>query len=159
MKRVGDYIVYRRDVCKIIDLKKYNNIDYYVLSPLNDISLHINVPVNNKLGYIRDLMSKEEVSNLISKISSIELIDEEDRRLEFKYKELLDSGNYEDLVKIIKTSYLRNKKRLDNNKKISEKDKHYFDLAEKYLYNEISIVLNKDYEETKRYLISAIEKK
>ena len=159
MKRVGDYIVYRRDVCKIIDLKKYNNIDYYVLSPLNDISLHINVPVDNKLGYIRDLMSKEEVSNLISKISSIELIDEEDRRLEFKYKELLDSGNHEDLVKIIKTSYLRNKKRLDNNKKISEKDKHYFDLAEKYLYNEISIVLNKDYEETKRYLISAIEKK
>ncbi len=159
MKRVGDYIVYRRDVCKIIDLKKYNNIDYYVLSPLNDISLHINVPVDNKLGYIRDLMSKEEVSNLISKISSIELIDEEDRRLEFKYKELLDSGNHEDLVKIIKTSYLRNKKRLDNNKKISEKDKHYFDLAEKYLYNEISIVLNKDYEETKRYLISTIEKK
>lgn len=159
MKRVGDYIVYRRDVCKIIDLKKYNNRDYYVLSPLNDISLHINVPVDNKLGYIRDLMSKEEVSNLISKISSIELIDEEDRRLEFKYKELLDSGNHEDLVKIIKTSYLRNKKRLDNNKKISEKDKHYFDLAEKYLYNEISIVLNKDYEETKRYLISTIEKK
>ena len=159
MKRVGDYIVYRRDVCKIIDLKKYNNIDYYVLSPLNDISLHINVPVDNKLGYIRDLMSKEEVSNLISKISSIELIDEEDRRLEFKYKELLDSGNHEDLVKIIKTSYLKNKKRLDNNKKISEKDKHYFDLAEKYLYNEISIVLNKDYEETKRYLISTIEKK
>lgn len=159
MKRVGDYIVYRRDDCKIIDLKKYNNIDYYVLSPLNDISLHINVPVDNKLGYIRDLMSKEEVSNLISKISSIELIDEEDRRLEFKYKELLDSGNHEDLVKIIKTSYLRNKKRLDNNKKISEKDKHYFDLAEKYLYNEISIVLNKDYEETKRYLISTIEKK
>lgn len=158
MKNIGDYIVYRRDVCKIIDKKVYNDNDYYVLSPINDKSLHINVPVNNKLGYIRELISIEDVDNLIKKIPSIDLIDEEDRKLEFKYKELLDSGNHEDLIKIIKTSYSRNKKRVDSNKKISEKDKHYFDLAESYLYNEISIVLNKSYEDTKKYIIDTIEK-
>ena len=158
MKKIGDFIIYRRDVCKIVDLKKYNENDYYVLCPMSDSSLNINVPVNNKLGYIRDLLSKKEVEELINKIPSIELIKEDERRLENKYKELLDSGNHENLVKIIKTTYLRNKNRVDNKKKISERDNHYFELAEHYLYNEISVVLNLTYDETKKYILDSLNK-
>ncbi len=75
-----------------------------------------------------------------------------------EYKELLKSNNLLDLVKIIKTSYLRNKKRLDNNKKVGEKDQNYFELAEKYLYTEFSIVLNLTYNDTKKYIINEISK-
>lgn len=75
-----------------------------------------------------------------------------------EYKELLKSNNLLDLVKIIKTSYLRNKKRLDNNKKVGEKDQNYFELAEKYLYTEFSIVLNLTYNDTKKYIIDEIAK-
>ena len=159
MKSIGEYIIYRRDVCKIVDMKKYNDNDYYVLSPLSDSSLHIDVPVNNKMGYIRELISKDEVEKLINKIPSIKIIEEEERRLENKYKELLDSGNHENLVKIIKTTYLRNKNRIENKKKISERDQHYFELAEHYLYDEISIVLNKTYDETKKYILDTLEEK
>ena len=157
MKKVGDYIIYRRDVCKITGTKKYNDNDYYVLCPMSDSSLHIDVPVDNKLGYIRDLITKEDIDKLISKIPSIELIDEDERRLENKYKELLDSGNHENLIKIIKTTYLRNKNRVDNKKKISERDNHYFELAEHYLYDEISVVLNLSYEDTKKYILKAVD--
>lgn len=52
---------------------------------------------------------------------------------------------------------MRNKEREENKKKQSDKDHHYFELAEKYLYNEFSIVLNKTYEETKEYVINEVE--
>lgn len=159
MKKIGEYIIYRRDVCKIIDIKKshFNQLDYYVLVPIKDTTLHIDVPVDNRLGYIRELMSEEEVENLIEKIPDISIIEDDDRRLEGRYKELLDSGDHENLIKIIKTTYLRNQHRLDNKKKISEKDKYYFDLAEHYLYDEISIILNMSFEETKKYVIERLQ--
>ena len=44
-------------------------------------------------------------------------------------------------------------------KKISEIDDSYFRTAEKFLYNEFSIVLNKTYDETKDYVINEVLKK
>ena len=70
----------------------------------------------------------------------------------------MQSGTHEDLIKIIKTSYLRNKERIDNNKKTTDKDNHYFNQAETYLYNEFSVVLNLSYEETKDYIINEVNK-
>lgn len=74
------------------------------------------------------------------------------------YKTLMSSGTHKDLIKIIKTTYLRNEKRLNDNKKISEIDDSYFRTAEKFLYNEFSIVLNKTYDETKDYVINEVLK-
>lgn len=158
MKQVGDYIVYRKDVCRIADIKKnhFNNIDYYLLIPIDDESLHIDVPVDNRMGYLRDLISKEEVATIIEKIPNIDLIVSDEKRLESEYKNLLNEGTHENLVKIIKTTYLRNKDRIDNKKKISDKDNHYFELAEKYLYNEFSVVLEMNYDETKEYVINQV---
>ena len=65
-------------------------------------------------------------------------------------------GGHENLIKIIKTTYLRNKERLDNNKKIGEKDQHYFEKAEEYLYNELAVVLNMSYDNTKDYVIKKV---
>lgn len=156
MKKIGDYIIYRRDVCKIIDYKKINNNDYYVLEPINDNSLRITIPIDNV--YIKELMNITELEELINNIPNIDIIEENDRNIENKYKELLDSGIHENLIRIIKTTYIRNKNRVDNKKKISERDKHYFDLAEHYLYSEIGILLNKNFEDTKKYIVDILEK-
>lgn len=159
MYKIGDYLVYKRDVCKVKEIKEkyYNDIDYYVLNPISDLSLKINVPVNNET-LLRNLISKEEVNRLIKNIPNIKTISIDDRMIESTYRDLLKTEKHEDLIKIIKTSYLRNKDRTDNNKKISEKDDNYFKLAEKFLYTEFSIVLNKTYEDTKSYVISEVEK-
>lgn len=158
MKKVGDYIIYRKDVCKIIDIKKnhFNNMDYYLLIPVDDDSLHIDVPVDNRMGYLRNLISKEEVEYIIKKIPEVDVINSDEKKLEGEYKSLLSEGTHENLIKIIKTTYLRNKDRIDNKKKISDRDNHYFELAEKYLYNEFSVVLNMSYEETKEYVINQV---
>lgn len=158
MRKIGDYIIYRKDVCKVVAIKEnhFNHKDYYLLVPIDDESLHIDVPVDYCAGYIRDLISKEEIQKLIQKMPKIETIQSDEKRLENEYKNLLNSGTHEDLIKIIKTSYLRNKERLDHKKKISDKDHHYFELAEKYLYNEIGTVLGMSYEDTKQYVINQV---
>lgn len=158
MFKLNEYVVYKKDVCIVKEIKKnyFHNKDYYILEPINDKSLKINIPTDNK--DLRNLITKEELTKIINKIPKVNIITTDDKLIEMEYKELLKSNNLLDLVKIIKTSYLRNKKRLDNNKKVGEKDQNYFELAEKYLYTEFSIVLNLTYNDTKKYIIDEIAK-
>ena len=156
MFKVEDYVVYKRNVCKIVDIKDLKNIPYYVLNPIDDKTLTITVPQTNNL--IREIIKKEESLKLINSIPNIGIIDVNDKLIENEYKNLLNSGKLEDLVKIIKTTYLRNEDRLSNHKKIGEKDDNYFKKAEKLLYNELSISLGLSYEETKNYIKETVEK-
>lgn len=160
MKQVGDFVIYRKEVCRIEEIKeKYiKEMDYYRLTQLNDESLHLIVPVTSENSLLRNLISTEEVEKLIQKISKIKPIESDEKILENEYKMLLNTGNLEDYIKIIKTTFLRNKKRLENKRKKSDKDDYYLNLAEKYLYSELSIVLNKDFEETKKYIIEHLTK-
>lgn len=160
MYKANDYVVYKKDVCKVREIRKnnMNGLDYYILVPIDDNSLIIDVPTDNKMGWIRDIISKEEAERLINnipKISPLKNID--DKYIENTYKDLIYNGTQEDLIKIIKTAYLRNEERLNNKKKISDKDSNYFNKAEKYLYNELSIALNMSFDETKNYIISKVQ--
>lgn len=160
MYNINDYIIYRNEVCKIKEIKtnKVNNKDYYVLVPLNDESLIIDTPVDNKLGKIRKIISKEEVENIIKEIPNIDTIEcTNDKMYEIEYKRLLEEGSHESLIKIIKTTYLRNKNRIDSKRKISDKDDKYFKKSEELLYSEFSVSLNISYEEAKNYVIKSVE--
>ena len=134
MYKINDYIIYKREVCKVINVlpKYFKNQDYYLLSPLSDSSLTIKVPIDN--DSIRNIITKKEVKKIITEIPNISPVNTNDKNLENIYKELLTSNTHENLIKIIKTTYLRNKERIDNNKKTTDKDTYYFNLAEKYLY-------------------------
>jgi len=155
MYKIGEYVVYKRNVCKIIDQKNINNKDYYVLEDISDNSLKISIPTNSNL--IRKTISSDEGEELINAIPKISIIDVPEKELELEYKKLLDSGNLTDLVKIIKTTYLRNKKRIDDHKKIGEKDETFFNKAEKLLYNELSVVFDMNYDDTKDYIKEKVE--
>ena len=158
MRQIGDYVIYRKEVCKVKEIKEkyFKGMDYYRLVPIDDESLHLDVPVNSEAKLLRELINLEQVENLISRIHEIKLIEIDEKNLENEYKKLLNTGNLEDYIKIIKTTYQRNKERLENKRKISDKDNYYFNLAEKYLYNEFSIILNKTFEETKQYVIDNV---
>ena len=153
MFKINDYVVYKRDVCRIIGIKDEK---YYTLRLIDDNTLKLSVPITNDFGYLRSIISKEEAINLINDIVNVEVINNNDRLIENTYKELIRSNKLLDLVKIIKTTYLRNDNRLKNNKKISDKDNFYFEKAEKYLYNELSISLNMNYEEVKKYVFDTV---
>ena len=156
MYKVGDLLVYKKDVCEVSEIKtKYlRDMDYYILTPIIDKSLKIQIPTNSSA--IRDLITKERVEEIIKSIPQIEIIKTESKSLENDYKQLMQTGTHEDLIKIIKTTYLRNKERLDNNKKTTDKDNYYFNQAELYLYNEFSVVLGLTYEKTKEYILKKV---
>lgn len=147
-----DYIVYRKETCKIIGKED----GYYKLVPVNDTSIKYKVPVDS--NFLKKVITKEEIDRLLLEIPEINTIDLGEKQIEQEYKELMKSGTHEDLVKIIKTSYLRNQIRILNNKRISEIDDEYFRRAEKYLYEEIGIVLNLSFENTKKYIINKLKK-
>lgn len=161
MYKKGQYVVYRHDVCLIKDIKenKVKKATYYVMSPLDDKSLTIDFPTEDKMNLLRNVISTNEAKELIKKIPEISpLEDINEKNIESKYKEMLKTGSYEDLIKIIKTTYLRNEDRINNKKKISEKDDNFFKLAEKYLYNELSVSLNMSVEEVKDYIFEVVNK-
>ena len=155
---IGDFVVYKKDVCKVVGIKEkyYKDMDYFSLEPVFDSTLKIDVPKNSKL--LRSVLSKKEVEEIINKIPFINYIDMNDKMLENEYKKLLHDGGYDGLVKIIKTTYIRNNDRINSKRKISEKDETYFNLAEKYLYNEFAVSLGISPEEAKEYVINKVNK-
>ncbi len=157
MYKVGEIIVYKKEVCKIKEIKeKYiQDRDYYILHPIEDESLIINVPVDNE-KVIRKAINKENALRLIEKIKDISPLDLNNKNIEIEYKQLLNEDSLENLVKIIKTSYLRNYEREQNKKRISDVDRTYFNKAEKRLYNELSIGLGLTYDKTKEYIIKCL---
>lgn len=159
MFKVGEYVVYKKDVCMVSAINKdyLRGQDYYSLISTFDKSLTIQIPVDNKL--IKPLLTKEEAQRIISDIPSIEVIPTDDKFIENDYKLALKSGSYLNLIKVIKTTYLKNKKRADDNKKMGEKDNNYFHQAERQLYREFSLALGVSYEEIKKIIIEALNKK
>ena len=155
MFKIGDYIVYNKDVCTINNIIKKDDKEYYLLVPVEDPSLKMQVLVDNE--NIRGLITMNELNELINSIPNIETIDCDEIMLEYEYKLLLSNGNREDIIKVIKTTYLRNQDRLLHKKKISIKDNEYLEKAEKLLYTEIGIVLNLTFEEVKNYIIRKVE--
>ena len=125
--------------------------------PVMDESLKIEVPVNS--DFIRSIIDKNTANEIIDNIVNIDVININDKLIESEYKRLLHDGGYEGLIKIIKTTYLRNNERINNKKKISEKDDNYFNLSEKYLYSEFAIALGISYDDVKDYVIKRIEEK
>ena len=158
MYKSGDVVVYSRDVYRIKDVQDnyFFNKTYYIMNPIDDDSLVTSVPVDTT-SYLRDVITKEEAEDLIAKIPFIETIQVNDRDIEYEYKRLLGENTLESLMKIIKTAYLRNMTRLDQNKKISEKDEQYFNQAERRLYNELSISLQLTFDETRQYVIDSVK--
>ena len=158
MFKIGDYVVHKRNVCKINKIRTIKDKDYYVMNPIDDQTLIINVPVDDSTCCLRSTLSRGDAIDLINSLHKVKVIDTTDKMIENQYKLLLQTGKHEDLICIIKTAYLRNVERKKSGKKIGEIDDSYFKLAEKILYNELSISLGKNYDDTKNYVIETVRK-
>ena len=160
MFNIGDNVIYIRDLCMVTDIKnnEKTGTDFYILQPVNDQSLTIKIPTDNKNKFLRSVISKGEALSIIKEIPTIDIIDVNDKLIENEYKTLMRSNTFEGLIKIIKTTYIRNVNRESLNKKIGNIDKGYNEKAEKYLYSEFSIALDMSYNEVKEYVISEIDK-
>lgn len=159
MFKVGDTVVYRRDVCKLISIDKNykDNEDYYVIAPVDETTLIIRLPIS-KSSIMRKVMSKEEIDELIKRIPSIATSEIDSHNHGSDYEKLYNKGDYTDIISIIKTAHQRQQETADKYKKINEYDKIYFRKAENFLYKEIAASLNMTTDEARQYVSSQIKK-
>lgn len=162
MYKIGDTVVYRRNVCKVVDLIKSDTMheDCYVLRPcmMENGSMQMQVPVSNKAGHLRDLITKEELQALIERMQDMDTLENKSANMRSQYAAIMKGDSVEDLITIIKTGYFRNALREKNHKKTASIDEEYLNKAETYLYNELSFVLHMPPEECRTYFNMAVAK-
>lgn len=119
--------------------------DYYVLKLINDAAATLYVPMHNEklLGKMRKILSKQEVYQLIETMPETEIVwyQNENERKE-QYKKIIEKGNHNELIGMIKAIYLQKLKREEDGKHLYISDERFFKEAEKMLYEEFQYVLN-----------------
>jgi len=150
MFQVNDTVIYgNHGVCKISEIGTLSismadkKKAYYTLRPVYQPSAVIYAPVENPKTLMRPVITKEEAEKLIKEVPDIDSVwiaNEKER--ESQYKAALQTCDCRELVKIIKTLYLRKTARIQNGKKVTAVDEKYFRLAETALYEELAYVLD-----------------
>jgi len=166
MFNVGEHVVYGNSgVCKIeavgpLDVGGISKDRlYYTLIPVDSKGSRVFTPVDNKKVVIRSTISAEEAMNLIDDIKNVETIWAEDEKgRESIYKESLKSCDCRELVKIIKTLYLRKQARITDGKKVAITDERYLKIAEESLFGELAFSLNKERCEMQSFIAERVEK-
>lgn len=166
MFKKGDYVVCgSKGVCVVEDITTLDisGIDkkreYYILKPVYMAGSTVYVPVDTEKEAMRNVLDREAADRLIRKIPEIPLIiTTNDKLLEQEYKGCLKTNCCEEWIRIIKTIYLRKKKRQEAGRKVTAVDAKYFHMAEDTLYGELAISLGMKRQEVESYITAEIEK-
>ena len=131
--------------------------EYYILKPLYMAGSTVYVPVDSPKESMRKVLEREEAEKLIQAIPNIPLlVITNDKFSEQAYRECIKTNDCEDLVKIIKTIYMRKQKRIQAGRKVTAVDAKYFHMAEENLYGELAVALNISRKEVEGYIVEAI---
>lgn len=164
MFQVNDTVIYgNHGVCRITEIGTLSismadkQKQYYTLRPVYQPSAVIYAPVENPKTLMRPVISKEEAENLIREVPGIDSVwiaNEKER--EHQYKAALQTCDCRELVKIIKTLYMRKAARIQNGKKVTAVDEKYFRLAEAQLYEELAYALGMEKSQIAPYISDCI---
>jgi CarD family transcriptional regulator len=109
---------------------------------------------------MRPVITKDAANDLIARIPQIEtvwIVNEKAREVQFK--ESLQTCDCVELVKMIKTLYMRKQQRIENGKKVTVVDEKYFRQAEDKLYEELAYVLGMEKNKVSQYISNHMEEK
>jgi CarD family transcriptional regulator len=145
-----EYVFYASGgICKILDIQ-YAPLEgmpadreYYVMRSIHDKSGMIYVPKDNENIFIRPLLSAECAESLLSSISQVlPIIEENGKLLRSKYLEAMQKHDPSEWVRIIKTAYHRKKEFPDRIQRLSEGERDLVARAKCFLYTELSLALD-----------------
>lgn len=162
---IHDVVVYGTNgTCEIVDIceKSFGGVrqDYYILRPVYDAKSTVFVPVGNPAlcSRMKPLLQREEVDALIDALPEEESVWIEDEKLRReKYRAILECGNREELVKLIRTLYLHQQKQVRQGKKLHLADQRVFHNAQKMLHDELAFVLHIAPEEVGAFIEKRLE--
>ncbi len=160
MFEIGEYVVCgNKGVCVVEAVAKLDisgvdkEREYYILKPLYMAGSTVYVPVDSAEKSMRRVLKRDEAQKLIKEIPDIPLLVITNEKLsEQMYRECIKSNDCGELIKIIKTIYLRKQKRMQAGRKVTAVDAKYFHLAEDSLYGELAVALEMPKDEVESYI-------
>ena len=165
MFQKGEYVIYGNNgICCIEEIGVPHNTpmgrsgkDYYTLAPVFSNG-KIYAPLDTKV-FMRPILTKAEAEELILQIPEIraeEVAGQDARALGEKYKDCLDTHRCEDLVRLIKTVYRKEKNLEESGKKLAKTEREYGRLAKELLHREFSVALEVPYDEVEEYITEKV---
>lgn len=160
MYSIGDMVTYGAfGICKVTAIEKRDltgeEQEYYILKHINSEKNIFYVPTNNDtaLSKMHPICSKAEVDELISHMNSEKLIwiDNDIKRKE-EYSRIIKNADKHEIIRLIKTLFLRRKELAESGKKLRSTDENYLSLAENMLFEEFAFALDIDRSEVVEYI-------
>jgi Transcriptional regulators, similar to M. xanthus CarD len=160
MYNVGDIVMYGTfGICKVTAIEKRDftgeEQEYYILKHTSSEKNTFYVPLSNEsaLSNMHYVCSKAEVDELISHMNSEGLIwiDNDNKRKE-EYSRIIKDADKHEIIRLIKTLYLRRKELAEIGKKLRSTDENYLSLAENMLFEEFAFALDIDRSEVVEYI-------
>ena len=153
-----------KGVCTVEEISKLSmpgvdrDRDYYILKPVYNCATTVYIPVETGEESMRKILSVEEAKKLIASMPDIEPIPiSNDKLLEQEYRDRLRTNECREWVKILKTTGLRRKKRIEMGRKMTAIDAKYSRIAEDSLYGELAVVLNIPRDRVAEYISAEME--
>ncbi|MBQ4052623.1 MAG: CarD family transcriptional regulator [Clostridia bacterium] len=165
MIQVNDTVLYGvHGVCKVTAMETREvagqQREYYVLKPVFDRGTVVYVPTWNPrmTEKLHRILSPKEIYQMIRTMPNEEQLwveNEGDRKR--VYHQALVSGDREQLVRLIKTLYLRQQKRAQQKKTLLLSDEKFMKEAERILYEEFAYVLKIDRDQVLPLIMQEIQ--
>ncbi len=165
MFKVGDYVICgNKGVCTVENITTLDiagvdkEREYYILKPFYMGGSTVYVPVDSPKESMRRVLKRDEAQRLIEAIPRIPLLAITNEKLtEQMYKECIKTNSCEELVRMIKTIYLRKQKRIQAGRKITAVDAKYSHMAEENLYGELAVALDMNRKDVEGYITEVID--
>jgi len=155
MFQENDYVMYGSvGVCRVQkvdcpDFAKKEKKQYYFLKPLYSVCDSIFVPVDNG-AKMRKVLTKKEANELIEKMPEMEA--DWSKSDEEAYKQAIRSFDCYELAKLAKCLHYKIMERKKEGKKPLQADEKYINMAEEYLFGELSVALEIPMEKVGTYI-------
>lgn len=160
MFKIGDTVTYgTTGVCRIDSeierTVKGEKKSYLVLKPVFQDNATVYVPVDNEtlMSRIKRILTADEVDSLIVHIPEYNtkwIVSDSERTK--KFREVMISGDREELTKMVRTLYLHRQKQYAKGRKLHASDEHFLRDAETLLFDEFALVLGIKPEEVAGYI-------
>lgn len=159
MYQIGERVVYGiHGVCTIVaeeQIVDRTRRTYLVLEPVGHTESKFMVPAHNETAMrkLRKILSRDELNAMISgrEIQQDCWINDENSRKQ-AYRDLITSGDRIRLLQMVRAVYLHKEAQTRNGRKCHMSDENFLRDAEKLLISEISIVMDLEPEDAKKYL-------
>jgi CarD family transcriptional regulator len=160
MYKAGDMVMYGSfGICKITAIEKLDftgeEQEYYILKHGSSDKNTFYVPTHSKaaLCKMHRICSRSEVDALISHMNEAELIwiDNDIKRKE-AYSRIIKDADRHEIIRLIKTLYLRRKELAGIGKKLRSADENFLAAAENMLFEEFAYALEIDRNEVVTYI-------